>query len=66
MADPILTAERGQLRRSRDYLHRMREHVLSLNPMAADPVSLEYLKADLYHRAESLKDIPDTDRKSVV
>src|SRR6201995_292991 len=38
----------------------MREHVLSLNPMAGDPVSLEYLKADLYHRAESLKDIPDT------
>jgi DNA helicase IV len=60
MADPVLTAERDQLRRSRDYLHLMREHVLSLNPMAADPVSLEYLKADLYHRAEALKDIPDT------
>src|SRR5580693_9426724 len=38
----------------------MREHVLSLNPMAGDRVSLEYLKADLYHRAEALKDIPDT------
>ncbi|MFZ0166166.1 MAG: AAA family ATPase, partial [Trebonia sp.] len=37
----------------------MREHVLAINPMAGDPVSLEYLKADLYRRAESLKDIPD-------
>src|SRR5579859_774863 len=52
-------AERDQLRRSREYLHLMREHVLSLTPMAADRVSLEYLKADLYHRAEALKDIPD-------
>ncbi len=60
MADPVLTAEREQLRRSRDYLQLMREHVLSLTPMAGDRVSLEYLKADLYHRAEALKDIPDT------
>ena len=27
--------------------------------MAADRVSLEYLKADLYRRAEALKDLPD-------
>ena len=27
--------------------------------MGGDPVSEEYLKADLYHRAEALKDIPD-------
>jgi DNA helicase IV len=60
VADPVLTAEREQLRRSRDYLNLMREDVLSLNPMAGDRVSLEYLKADLYHRAEALKDIPDT------
>ena len=60
MADPVLTAEREQLRRSRDYLRLMREDVLSLKPMAGDAVSLEYLKADLYHRAEALKDIPDT------
>jgi len=59
VADPLLTAEREQLRRSRDYLRLMREDVLSLKPMAGDPVSLEYLKADLYHRAEALKDIPD-------
>ncbi len=37
----------------------MREHVLSLKAMGGDPVSEEYLKADLYHRAEALKDIPD-------
>jgi DNA helicase IV len=59
-ADHVLTAERDQLRRSREYLALMREHVLSLKPMAGDRVSQEYLKADLYHRAESLKDIPDT------
>ena len=60
MADPVLTTEREQLRRSRDYLRLMREDVLSLKPMAGDRVSQEYLKAELYHRAEALKDIPDT------
>src|SRR5581483_5302717 len=58
-ADSVLTAERDQLRRSREYLHLMREHVLSLHAMGGDPVSEEYLKADLYPRAEALKDIPD-------
>ena len=38
----------------------MREDVLSLRAMGGDPVSEEYLKAALYHRAEALKDIPDT------
>src|SRR5690348_3733971 len=38
----------------------MREDVLSLKPMAGDRVSQEYLKAELYHRAEALKDIPAT------
>jgi len=37
----------------------MREDVLSLKAMAGDRVSQEYLKAELYHRAEALKDIPD-------
>ncbi len=60
MADPVLTTEREQLRRSREYLHLMREDVLSLRALAGDPVSEEYLKAELYHRAEALKDIPDT------
>jgi DNA helicase IV len=57
--DPILTAERDQLRRSREFLRLMREDVLSLRAMGGDPVSEEYLKADLYHRAEALEDIPD-------
>jgi hypothetical protein len=58
-ANPVLTSERDQLRRSREYLALMREDVLSLKAMGGDPVSEEYLKADLYHRAEALKDIPD-------
>src|ERR1700742_1668166 len=60
-ADGVLTAERAHLRDSREFLHLMRENVLELaeNPMAGDRVSLEYLKADLYRRAEALKDLPD-------
>jgi DNA helicase IV len=58
-SDAVLTAERDQLRRSRELLQLMREDVLSLRAMGGDPVSEEYLKADLYHRAEALKDIPD-------
>src|SRR5580693_10221586 len=58
--NPVLAAERDQLRRSREYLNLMREDVLSLKAMGGDPVSEEFLKADLYHRAEALKDIPDT------
>src|SRR5262249_58982204 len=38
----------------------MREDVLSLKAMGGDRVSEEYLKAELYHRAEALKDLPDT------
>ena len=57
--DPVISAERAHLTRSREFLRLMREHVLANNPMAGDPVSLEYLKADLYRRAEALKDIPD-------
>jgi DNA helicase IV len=38
----------------------MREDVLGLRAMAGDRVSEEYLKADLYHRAEALREIPDT------
>jgi DNA helicase IV len=60
VADPVLTTEREQLQRSRDYLRLMREDVLSLKPMAGNAVSLEYLKAELYHRAEALQDLPDT------
>jgi DNA helicase IV len=59
--DSVIADERSHLTRSREFLHLMRENVLTLadNPMAADRVSLEYLKADLYRRAEALKDLPD-------
>ena len=58
--DPILAEERVHLRRSREYLRLMREDVLSLRALGGDPVSEEYLKADLYRRAEALHDLPDT------
>jgi DNA helicase IV len=58
--DETLLAERTHLSDSRGFLRLMREDVLSLNPLAGDPVSAEYLKADLYRRAEALKDLPDT------
>ena len=57
--DPVLAAERDHLRRSREFLRLMRENVLGLRAMAGDRVSEEYLKADLYHRAEALRDLPD-------
>jgi len=57
--DPVLREERDHLRRSREFLRLMRENVLGLKAMAGDRVSEEYLKADLYRRAEALKDIPD-------
>ncbi len=59
--DTVIAGEQAHLRRSREFLHLMRENALSLaeNPMAGDRVSLEYLKADLYRRAEALKDLPD-------
>ena len=55
----MLAAERDHLRRSREFLRLMREDVLGLRAMGGDPVSEEYLKADLYHRAEALRDLPD-------
>src|SRR5579859_968077 len=58
-ADPVLAAERAHLSRSREYLRLMREDVLALPALGGDRVSIEYLKADLYHRAEALRDIPD-------
>jgi DNA helicase IV len=59
--DSVIAGERAHLAHSREFLHLMRENILILaqNPMAADRVSLEYLKADLYRRAEALKDLPD-------
>jgi DNA helicase IV len=55
----VLAAERGHLRESREYLRLMREDVLALPALGGDRVSIEYLKADLHHRAEALRDIPD-------
>ena len=57
--EDTIRAERAHLLQSREFLHLMREDVLAINPMAGDRVSLEYLKADLYRRAESLRDLPD-------
>ncbi|HKB31827.1 MAG TPA: hypothetical protein VKD26_13465, partial [Streptosporangiaceae bacterium] len=61
-ADPgdVLAAEQAHLRASREFLRRMRANVLSLKALGGDPVSEEYLKADLYRRAEALRDIPGT------
>ena len=56
----VLTAERAYLLKSREFLHLMREDVLSLKALGGDPISEEYLKAELYHRAEALKDLPGT------
>ena len=58
-ADQVLAVERDHLASSREFLRLMREDVLSLPAMAGDRVSEEYLKADLYRRAESLRDLPD-------
>ena len=59
-ADPVIAAEGAYLTRSRKFLRLMREDVLSLRALGGDPVSEEYLKADLYRRAEALRDLPDT------
>ena len=48
------------LGQSRRFLRLMREDVLSLRALGGDPVSEEYLKADLYRRVEALSDLPDT------
>jgi DNA helicase IV len=58
-SDEVLDAERAYLSRSREFLRLMREDVLGLRPLAGDRVSGEYLKADLYRRAEALRDLPD-------
>src|SRR5215469_12079337 len=59
-ADQVLVAEQDHLATSREFLRLMREDVLSLPALAGDRVSQEYLKADLYRRAQSLRDLPDT------
>src|ERR1700761_9525772 len=56
----VLAAARASRLESRKFLGLMRDDVLSLNALGGDPVSEEYLKAELYHRAEALKDLPGT------
>jgi DNA helicase IV len=56
----VLAAESEHLRQSREFLALMRANVLSLRAMSGDHVSEQYLKADLYRRAEALADLPDT------
>jgi DNA helicase IV len=56
----ILGAEQAYLLESRKFLGLMRDDVLSLQALGGDPVSEEYLRAALYHRAEALQDLPDT------
>ena len=58
--DLVLAAERAHLLAARQFLRLMRENVLSLEALGGDRVSVEYLKADLHRRAESLHDLPDT------
>ena len=58
--DLVLAAERAHLVAARQFLRLMRENVLSLEALGGDRVSVEYLKADLHRRAESLHDLPDT------
>jgi DNA helicase IV len=58
-ADQVLAGERDHLAAAREYLRLMREDVLALPALAGDRVSQQYLKADLYRRAESLRDLPD-------
>jgi hypothetical protein len=56
----ILDAEQSYLLESRKFLRLMRDDVLSLQALGGDPVSEEYLRAALFHRAEALQDLPDT------
>jgi DNA helicase IV len=58
--DPVIAAEQAHLTGARKFLGLMREDVLSLQALGGDPVSEEYIKADLYRRAEALRDLPDT------
>jgi DNA helicase IV len=58
-SDAVIDDERSYLVTAREFLSLMRRNVLNLKAMGGDPVSEEYLKADLFRRAEALKDIPD-------
>src|SRR3954462_14043582 len=62
-ADPSsgpLDTERRQLTHARHCLQQMGEALRTLDPHGGDPVSTEYLKAELYRRAQALLDDPTT------
>jgi len=59
-ADPVLSAEQEHLWRSHDFLAMMRADVLSLRALGGDPVSEQFLQADLHRRVEALADLPAT------
>jgi DNA helicase IV len=58
--DDPLEPERRHLRHARRCLERMRDAVRSLEAQGGDPVSTEYLRAELYRRAQALLDDPHT------
>ena len=58
--DDPLEQEREHLRHARRCLEAMREAVRTLRPQGGDPVSTEYLKAELFKRAQALLDDPST------
>jgi DNA helicase IV len=57
--DP-LESETRHLEHARWCLEQMREAVRSLDPRGGDPVSTEYLKAELFRRVQALLDDPTT------
>lgn len=59
-ATDALSEARDHLGESRDALREMREHTASLEALAGDRLSGEYLKQALYRRMVALRDDPDT------
>jgi len=58
--DDPLERERHHLRHARQCLEAMREAVRTLDPQGGNAVSTEYLKAELFRRAQALLDDPST------
>jgi DNA helicase IV len=54
----VLTAESRHLEYARRCLADMLEAVRSLDPQGGDPVSTEFLKAELARRADALREVP--------
>jgi DNA helicase IV len=58
--DDPLDTERRHLQHARRCLEAMRESVRVLSPQGGDPVSTEYLRAELFRRFQALLDDPST------